>query len=139
MEIRIVAAQHANDSPNAACSQTGSSVQYGLRVIARSTLLRFVASLAGRKSQAAVKAALDSWFFEVKNASWRNSAELKRSYSTASIISSDRVVFNIKGNDFRLVVAVDYRRQTVYIKWIGSQGAYDLIDAETVQYEDPAH
>ena len=61
---------------------------------------------------------------------------MKRSYGTASIVSSDRVVFNIKGNDFRLIAAVDYRRQVVYIKWIGSHSDYDSIDARTVKYED---
>jgi mRNA interferase HigB len=106
-----------------------------LRVIARGTLARFVASLAGRRGQAAVKAALDAWFHEVRHASWENSADLKRLYATASILSSDRVVFNIKGNDFRLVAMVDYRRRTVYIKWVGSHADYDLIDARTVKYE----
>jgi mRNA interferase HigB len=83
-----------------------------------------------------VKAALEAWFHEVRGASWRISADVKRSYATASIVSSDRVVFNIKGNDFRLIAAVDYRRQVIYIKWIGSHSDYDSIDARTVQYED---
>jgi mRNA interferase HigB len=106
-------------------------------VIARGTLTRLVASLAGNKSQRAVKSALDAWFHEVRRAVWKNSADLKRSFGTASIISSDRAVFNIKGNDFRLVVAIDYRRRVVYIKWVGSHAEYDLIDAGTIQYEDP--
>jgi mRNA interferase HigB len=108
-----------------------------LRVIARGTLTRFVESLAGKKWQTAVKNALDAWFHEIRRATWKNSAELKRSFGTASIISSDRVVFNIKGNDFRLV-AIDYGRQVVYIKWVGSHAEYDLINAETIQYEDQA-
>jgi len=118
------------------CSQVGNALNYRLRVMARSTISRFVATLSGRKSQPSVKAALEAWFHEVRRASWKNSADLKRSYATASIVSSDRVVFNIKGNDFRLIAAVDYRRQVVYIKWIGSHGDYDSIDARTVQYED---
>jgi mRNA interferase HigB len=118
------------------CSQTGNALSYKLRVMARSSITRFAASLSGRKSQPSVKAALDAWFHEVRLASWRSSADVKRSYATASIVSSDRVVFNIKGNDFRLIAAVDYRRQVVYIKWIGSHGDYDSIDAKTVQYED---
>ena len=103
-------------------------------MIARGALTRFIASLAGKKHQAAVKNALDAWFHEARAATWKNSAELKRSFGTASIISSDWAVFNIKGNGFRLVAAIDYRRQVVYIKWIGSQAEYDLIDAETVHY-----
>ncbi|HVB79808.1 MAG TPA: type II toxin-antitoxin system HigB family toxin [Candidatus Binataceae bacterium] len=107
-----------------------------MRVIARQTLLQFVASLKGQAGQKAVKAALDTWFHEAKRAEWRNSAELKRSYGTASIISADRVVFNIKGNDYRLVSAIDYRRQIVFIKWLGSHRDYDQIEARTVQYGD---
>jgi mRNA interferase HigB len=105
-------------------------------MIARRTLLQFVESLKGREGQKAVKAALDAWFHEAQHAKWRNSAEVKRSYGTASIVSADRVVFNIKGNDYRLVTAIDYRRQIVFIKWLGSHRDYDRIDARTVQYGD---
>ena len=83
-----------------------------------------------------MKAALNAWFYEVRRSEWNNSADLKCSYATASIVSADRVVFNIKGNDYRLITAVDYPRRTVYIKWIGSHGEYDSIDAKTVQHED---
>lgn len=83
-----------------------------------------------------MKAALNAWFHEVRRAEWNNPADLKGSYATASIVSADRVVFNIKGNDYRLITAVDYPRRTVYIKWIGSHGEYDSIDAKTVQHED---
>ncbi len=73
---------------------------------------------------------------EVKGAQWRNSAEVKERYATASIVTAERVLFNIKGNDYRLVTAIDYRRQIVFIKWIGSHRDYDEIDARTVQYGD---
>jgi mRNA interferase HigB len=106
-----------------------------MRVIARKTLTRFVESLRGNKDQKALKAALDSWFHEVREAEWRNPAELLRDYANASIVGSDRVVFNIKGNDYRLVVAIHYRLQIVFIKWLGSHAAYDKIDVKTVQYE----
>ncbi len=105
-----------------------------MRLIARRTLTRFVESLRGHKGQRAVKAVLDAWYQEVQRAKWRNSAEVKQSYVTASIVSADRVVFNIKGNDYRLVAAIDYGRQIVFIKWIGTHGDYDRIDARTVQY-----
>lgn len=107
-----------------------------MRVIARRTLTQFIESLKGRKGQRAVKAALEAWFHEVQHARWRNSAEMKQSYATASIVSADRVVFNIKGNDYRLVAAVDYGRQIVFVKWIGTHGDYDRIDVRTVQYGD---
>ena len=109
-----------------------------MRIIARSTLVRFVAKLAGHKDQRAVKTALDSWFQEVRKAHWTNSADVKRSYAHASIIGTDRVVFNIKGNAYRLVVAVDYRRNIVFIKWLGSHWAYDKIDVKAVKYESEA-
>ena len=59
---------------------------------------------------------------------------MKRAYANASIIGSERVVFNIKGNSYRLVAAVDYQRQVVFIKWLGSHADYDRIDVRTVQY-----
>jgi mRNA interferase HigB len=107
-----------------------------VRVIARKTLTSFVESLRGRKGQQAVKAALDAWFQEVRRAAWRTSADVKQSFGAASIVSADRVVFNVKGNDYRLVTAIDYRRQTLFIKWIGTHADYDRIDARTVQYGD---
>jgi mRNA interferase HigB len=107
-----------------------------VRVIARRTLARLVESLSARKDQRAVKVALDAWLCEVQRARWRNSAEVKRSYATAGIVSSDRVVFNVKGNDYRLVAAIDYARQIVFIKWVGSSRRYDLIDTRTIKYGD---
>ncbi len=107
-----------------------------MRVIARRTLILFVGSLKGQAGQKAIKAALDAWFYEAQRAKWRNSAEVKRSYGTASIVSRDRVVFNIKGNDYRLVTVIDYRRQTIFIKWLGWHRDYDNIEARTVQYGD---
>jgi HTH-type transcriptional regulator/antitoxin HigA len=93
-----------------------------VRVIARRTLNQFVESLKGQAGRRAAKAALDAWFHEAQRAQWRNSAEVKRSYGTASIVGGDRVVFNIKGNDYRLVTAIDYRREIVFIKWVGRIG-----------------
>ena len=106
-----------------------------MRIIARSTLTRFIARLTGQKDQRAVKAALDCWFQEVRNAEWKNSADVKASYAQASIVGADRVVFNIKGNSYRLVAAIDYRRSIVFIKWLGTHAAYDKIDVRTVKYE----
>jgi mRNA interferase HigB len=105
-----------------------------MRIIARRTLLQFVDSRAGTKDQAALKAALDAWFEEVRRAKWPNTAELKRRYATASIVSAERIVFNIKGNDYRLVAAVDFEKQIVWIKWIGRHRDYDRIDVLKVDY-----
>src|SRR5215469_9634036 len=109
-----------------------------MRVIARRTLREFVEARKGHKDHTALKAALDAWFDEVKKARWSSAADVRRSYATASIVSADRVVFNIKGNDYRLVVAVDFEKSIVWIKWIGTHRDYDRIDVEKVQYEKRA-
>jgi mRNA interferase HigB len=63
-------------------------------------------------------------------------ADVKRRYATASIVSAERIVFNIKGNDYRLVVAVDFEKAIIWIKWIGSHRAYDKIDATKVRHDN---
>ena len=105
-----------------------------MRVITRRTLKTFVEILKGSKDQKSVKAAVESWFHEVQRADWKSPSDVLKSYGNASIVGSDRVVFNIKGNDYRLVVAVDYSRQIVFVKWIGTHADYDKIDVKTVQY-----
>ena len=106
-----------------------------VRIIARSTLTRFIQRMIGHKDQRAVKAALDSWFHEARQAKWKNSSEIKASYAGASIVGADRVVFNIKGNSCRLIVSVNYGRGALFIKWLGTHREYDKIDVRTVQYE----
>ena len=110
-----------------------------MRVVARSTLSRFVQTLRGHRDRAAVAAALDAWFHEVARANWTSPADVKRTYANASIVGAERVVFNIKGNDYRLVAALDYQRQTVFVKWLGSHQEYDRIDVRTVKYGDQAY
>jgi len=105
-----------------------------VRVIARKTLREFIDGLKGSKHQKAVKSALDAWFHEVLRARWKSPADILKAYANASIVGPDRVVFNIKGNDYRLVVAVSYRHQIVFIKWIGKHSEYDQIDVKTVKY-----
>jgi len=83
-----------------------------------------------------VKTALDAWFHEAKQAEWKDPAEVKQHYGNACIVGGDRVVFNIKGNDYRLVTAIDYRRGVVFIKWLGSHKEYEKIDVRMVQYAD---
>jgi mRNA interferase HigB len=112
----------------------GAWYAVALRIIARRTLRDFVSTIAGRKDQPAVKPALDAWFDEVGRARWKNAAELKRSYATASVASAERVVFNIKGNAYRLVVAIDFEKSIVWIKWIGSHRDYDRIDVIKVEH-----
>jgi mRNA interferase HigB len=106
-----------------------------VRIIARRTLRRFVDSLAGHQDQPAVAAALDAWFDEVHRAHWTGTADIRRAYRTASVVTADRVVLNIKGNAYRLVVSVDFTRGIVWIKWVGSHRDYDRIDVAEVRYE----
>src|SRR5277367_6461113 len=99
-----------------------------MRIIARRTLREFVASRVGHSDQSALKASLDAWFDEVRKARWQNTAEVKRRYASASIVSADRIVFNIRGNRYRLVASVDFEKQITWIKWIGTHRDYDCID-----------
>jgi mRNA interferase HigB len=106
-----------------------------MRIIARRTLREFVAARSGFQDQSALKTALDPWFAEVQRARWKNAADVKRLYATASIVGAHRIVFNIKGNSYRLVVSVDYEKSIVWIKWVGTHRDYDRIDVRRVEYE----
>jgi mRNA interferase HigB len=83
-----------------------------------------------------VSSALEAWHDEAVRAEWRTPAEVLKSHANASIVGSNRVVFNIKGNSYRLVVSINYILQIVFIKWIGSHAAYDKIDVRTVKHGD---
>ncbi len=106
-----------------------------MRIIARRTLRNYVAARTGHRDQAALKSALEAWFDEVRKANWKSAADIKRLYATASIVTADRIVFNIKGNSYRLVVAVDFAKSIVWIKWIGTHRDYDRIDVKSVDHE----
>ena len=79
---------------------------------------------------------LKAWVFEVRYSTWDNANELKSKYRNASVISSKRVVFNIKGNDYRLIVDIEYKLKIVFIVWFGTHAEYDKIDAKTISYEN---
>ena len=102
-----------------------------MRVVAKSSLVKFW----GQPGYADSQGALQSWYDEAIKANWRTPQDVKDLYSSASICANNRVVFNIKGNDYRLVVFVAYQYQAVYVKFIGTQKEYDAIDAETVEME----
>lgn len=74
---------------------------------------------------------LQAWYHEATRAHWQNSAELKAQYGTASIIDSERVVFNICGNNYRLLVRINYASGTVFVRFLGSHSEYDSIKART--------
>lgn len=99
-----------------------------MHIVAHSTLVQFYSQ---RQYQDA-RSALEAWHEEVKAAAWSTPAEVKAQFGNASIVGNNRVVSNIKGNDYRLIVAIAYRMQWVYIKFIGTHAQYDEVDAATV-------
>lgn len=97
-----------------------------MRIIARSTLRDFW------EKHADAETPLKAWFGVVKQAEWKNFNQLKAQFANASVVGNDRVVFNIKDNDYRLVAAIDYEKQILWIRFIGTHKAYDKIDAKTI-------
>lgn len=75
---------------------------------------------------------LRSWYAEASRATWKTPSQIKEAHRQASFVGGDRVVFNIKGNDYRLIAAVRYPQQIMYVRFIGTHAEYDRIDAETV-------
>lgn len=80
------------------------------------------------------KQALLSWYEEMEAANWSNPNELKTQYRNASVITDKRVVFNIHGNTYRLIVDIEYRLKIVFIVWFGTHSQYDKIDVKKVSY-----
>lgn len=78
---------------------------------------------------------LKAWHEEAKGAHWKAPQDIKGRYRSASFVGNNRVVFNIKGNDYRLIAAVAYRFEAIYIKFIGTHAEYDRVDASTVEME----
>jgi mRNA interferase HigB len=92
----------------------------------------YFAHRAGHKGIRAAQSQYDAWLEIVARADWRNPEDIKRSYPKASILKAGRVVFNIKGNDYRLVARVQYQAGILAIRFFGTHAEYDEIDAETV-------
>ena len=75
---------------------------------------------------------LNSWYQEASKAKWKNPGDIKKEYPGASIIPNNRVVFNIKGNTYRLIVRINYDYQMIWIRFVGSHGEYDKINATEI-------
>ena len=99
-----------------------------MRIIAFRTLREFWK----KPEYADSEMSLRSWYHDAKTADWKNSNELKQQYKSASIVGEGRVVFNIKGNTYRLVVSIDYEFQVIFIRFIGTHKQYDIINAKTI-------
>ncbi len=78
------------------------------------------------------KESLEVWFHEVKRESWQSPADIKEKYRNASILKNSRVVFNICGNKYRIVVKIEFKTQIVFIRFIGTHKEYDKINAEEI-------
>lgn len=98
-------------------------------IITRKTLLEYY-----KKYPDAVTA-LSEWYFELLNSDFVNFNELKQVYGSASLVGDDRVVFNIIGNKYRLVVRVVFEFKAIQIKWFGTHADYDKIDVTTIQFK----
>ncbi|MDN5873839.1 MAG: type II toxin-antitoxin system HigB family toxin [Sinobacteraceae bacterium] len=97
-----------------------------MRIIALSKLRDFW----NRHPQA--EAPLRSWYAEARQVNWNTPTDIKAAHRNASFLGNNRVVFNIKGNDYRLVVAVHYNRGRMFIRFVGTHREYDHIDAKTI-------
>lgn len=73
-----------------------------------------------------------AWYADTKQAQWKLPNDIKKIYCNASIVANNRVVFNIKGNDYRLVAAINYNFSIVYIRFVGTHKEYDLIDVTKI-------
>jgi mRNA interferase HigB len=98
-------------------------------IINRKTLLEYCDKYAG------ASLALREWYYELLHSNCKNFNDLKKVYPDASIVGDDRVVFNISGNRYRLVVRIVFEFKVIQIKWFGTHAEYDKIDVKTVQFK----
>lgn len=99
-----------------------------MHVISRKTLIKFFEQ-PGRRD---AKGPLEAWYYETKHAQWGSPADVKAQYRSASVIGGNRVIFNIAGNKYRLIVRINYDSKTVFVRFIGTHQEYDTIDAEVI-------
>ena len=97
-----------------------------MRIIAKKTLREFWEYYPDAEQ------ALKAWYQDASHSTWNSPNDIRQTYATASIIPNNRVVFNIRGNHYRLIVAINYNSGIVYIRFIGTHQDYDRVDAATV-------
>jgi len=97
-----------------------------MRIIARKTLREFW------EKHPDARPSLQAWYADVKHANWQSPSDIKSIYRNASFLSNNRVVFNIKGNHYRLIVSLQYDYGIVYLRFIGTHQEYDQIDAQKI-------
>ncbi len=99
-----------------------------MRVHNKSTLVGYI------KDYPLAEKSLRQWYGVAVKANWKNNGELKEQLGNASIINKKRIIFNIKGNDFRLVADVEFEFQKIFIVWFGTHKEYDKIEVEKLKY-----
>ena len=97
-----------------------------MNIISKRTLVKFY------EENPQAKSALEVWHSDARKSTWSSPADIKKIYSSSSFLSDNRVVFNIKGNDYRLIVRIDYPRKIVRVKFVGTHAQYDKIDAKEI-------
>lgn len=100
-----------------------------MRIIAKRTIVEFYKN---KPEYTDAKGQLEAWYAEVRSAHWKNPSDVKVLYRSASILKSNRIVFNICGNKYRLIVKVNYPAQIVFIRFIGTHKQYDAVNAEEI-------
>jgi mRNA interferase HigB len=97
-----------------------------MRIIAKSTLQTFW------RRHPDAEGPLLAWYREVEKEDWAGPSDVKNKYRNASFIKGNRIVFNIKGNDYRLIIKINYKYRVIYVRFVGTHPDYDKIDAEEV-------
>ncbi len=100
-----------------------------MNIIAKGTILYYI------NKYPKAKTSLLTWYYEFSKVSFNNFNELKQVYGNASIVADNRVIFNIKGNDFRLIASVNFRQLAAYIIWFGTHAEYDKIDSAKIKFD----
>jgi mRNA interferase HigB len=101
-------------------------------VVGKDVVENYLANHAGHKGIKAARSQYDAWLAIVTRTEWRTPEDVKKSHPKSSILKAGRVVFNIKGNDYRLIARVQYQAGVVAVRFFGTHTEYDAIDAETV-------
>jgi mRNA interferase HigB len=101
-------------------------------VIGTDVVERYFAARSGHRGIKAARAQYDAWRAIAVSAQWKTPQEVKKAHPRVSILKNGRVVFNIKANDYRLIVAVQYANGVMLIRFFGSHEEYDKVDAEAV-------
>ena len=102
-----------------------------MRIMTRGRLIKFW------RRHADAEQPLKAWHAEVSDAAWKTPADIRRRYATADFVAGNRVIFNIGGNKYRLIVKVNYPAHVVFICFLGTHAEYDKVDAATVWEVEP--